>query len=69
MSEREPRVDSKGRPYEDLVLEVSAPVVKILSDLVDSGLHGHTIEETAERLLCEAIQERIDRGSWIVRHS
>jgi len=48
----------KGR-----VLKVSLPpkAIKILDKLVRSGLHGFNLEEAAERIILERLQEMLKK--------
>lgn len=47
---------------ETLELEVTPQVVAYLEGLVSTGLYGVTVEEAAERLMCQEIRRLIVEG-------
>ncbi len=47
---------------EKLEIEITKPVKRVLTLLVSSGLYGRSVEEAAERLLCDGLQEH----RWLI---
>lgn len=45
-----------------ITVTTTPPVIALLMTLGETGLYGRTIEETAERLICEALQTKVAHG-------